>query len=406
MNIYQLSDNDKTFIKNHENDDLCRLSLQKHKFENSNIHFLIEQISARQHAKKKLPTWCNNYDLIFPPSIRVEQSSSELTADYKATLCGGDSLIDLTCGFGVDTFALSRKFRSVNCLDSNEALISIIKHNAEVLQLHHIEAINDNCVHYLENVNEKLFDWIFIDPSRRDDGGTRFSSIEDYSPNILEIKKLLFDKGNNIMIKLSPMLEIKQLLRFFPETNQIHIISIDNECKEILLMLRKDSCLQVEEIPFFCVNFDKKGTQLLQLSDGEEQKSRNHFKDDGLKEWENFYLYEPNSSIMKSGLYFSIADIFHVSKIHYNSHLYISSELVEQFPGRIFKIEKKFSDFRKDTLKSLINYSRKMNLTVRNFPMSVEQLRDRLQLKEGGDFYLFATTTAEGHTLILSKKIK
>lgn len=351
--------------------------------------FLAQQKEGRKTIVKKLPSWAENMSIIFPKKVSLEQCSSEITAKYKSKLLYGQSLVDLTGGFGVDCAFLSTNFSKVDYVEQNEELCKIAKHNFKVLGLD-IRVNNAESVVFLENMGKA--DSIYIDPARRDISGKKTADLSLCSPNLLEIRDILLEKCNTLLIKLSPMFDVSSALEVFPECKEIHVISVKNECKELLLLAEKGFCGDTE---IHCVDLGELGT-------------RSAFKGELIKEKEESisysapkaFLYEPNASIMKAGLYKTMAKRYNLQKLHPSTHLYTSDELIEDFPGRSFKIERVTKVQRKE-----IQEIEKANLSIRNFPGNVADLRKKLKLKDGGDTYMFACTIYDNSkVLIIGKK--
>lgn len=394
-----ISQNDQEFIKKHVKDKVSLLALSKHKYIVENWEYVLQQISARQKAEKRLPQWYQNYELIFPEGISMEQCSSEITAQYKASLCKGETLIDLTTGFGVDLLTMASQFENIYGCEPNEKLCQILKHNAHIFQLSKIKIFNTSAESFLKSEDCPNAEWIYIDPSRRNTQGERVELLQ-YSPNIFAIKQLLFQKAPKILIKLAPMLDIKLLIREFPETECVHIIAVENECKEILLEINSTNKTKTNR-KIITINFTKKGKETFSFLEQEEEiaplQTTNPKPND--------YLYEPNAAIMKSGGFKCIATRFDVKKIEKNSHLYISNKPCPEFPGRQFQIIQVIENFRKENLKRILP-QKAYNLTIRNFPETAETLKKRLKIHDGGDNFLFATTNKNGsYILLLCKKI-
>lgn len=314
-----------------------------------------------------------------------------MTARYKSSLLKGGSLIDLTGGFGIDCAFLAPNFKKVIYVEKQEELCGIAAHNFPLLGLNHVEIVNGDGVDFLKNTNR--VNCIFIDPARRDDKGGKTVAISDCMPDVKAMSSLLLDKADMIMIKLSPMLDLALALSDMPKTKAVHIVSVLNECKELLLVLASND---TESCKIHCVNLDRKGDmQCFDFTREEEQNVICDYASDMGK-----YLYEPNSSILKAGAYKSIAYKYGIKKLHPNSHLYASDQLITDFPGRIFICHSVFS-LNKREMKEHLSGISKANITVRNFPSSVSELRKRTKLNEGGDIYLFATTLADEKRVIL-----
>lgn len=272
-------------------------------------------------------------------------------------------------------------------------LCTIAAHNFPALDLNHISVRNDDGVAYLEAMSP--VDCIFLDPARRNEHGGKTVAISDCEPNVAELEGLLLSKANRIMIKLSPMLDLSQALKELPHTQEVHIISVNNECKELLLLLGQTA---PEEIPVHCVNLSTKGEQEKQLfvfTREQEQHSECSYTDTL-----GNYLYEPNASLLKAGAFRSIAAAYSVKKLHPNSHLYTSDTQIEGFPGRTFRIINRCS-LNKKEIKENLSDLKKANITVRNFPATVAELRKRIKLAEGGDTYLFASTLNDGQKILI-----
>lgn len=390
-----LSSNIKDFIEKHEHDDIYKLALQSKLYPDIDIPFAVSQISGRKIAKEKIPSWYKNQDILYPLHLSIEQSSSEQTALYKASLCEGDTMVDLTGGFGVDFFFISQKFRKAIYVEQQKELAEIVSHNTKVVRSNNTEIINADSVEYLSSMQP--VDFIYIDPARRSDSGKKTVRIEDCTPNILEIAGLLEEKSKFTMIKLSPMLDISLALQSLKNISDIHIVSVQNECKELLFVKKRDT-LSVVKIHAVNLQKDKKDIFSLTL---EEEKETDIIYTSEIKK----YLYEPNSSILKGGAYKSIAIAFGIEKFHPSSHLYTSDDLNTDFPGRIFEINNVCS-LNKKEIKKYLPYTTQANITTRNFPLSVKEIRKKTGLKEGGESYIFATTLAnEKKVLLICKKI-
>lgn len=377
--------------------------------------FLARQTEGRKIIANKLPSWAENMSILFPAKISLEQCSSEATALYKASLVSGESLVDLTGGFGVDCSFLSKNFTSVDYVEQNEELCQIAEHNFAALGLN-IRVNNAESVSFLADMPS--VDCIYIDPARRDVKGKKTADLSLCSPNLLEIRDILLDKCNTLLIKLSPMFDISSALEVFPECAEVHVVSVKNECKELLLLVKKGFCGEVEIV---CVDLDELGVRNFAVSESNVQFTEtlpNESKiAEGNEELEitsvasnlkkekgeiisysspKAYLYEPNASIMKAGLFKTVANRYNVQKLHPSTHLYTSEELVEDFPGRTFKIQRVTKVQKKE-----IPDIEKANLSTRNFPGNVADLRKKLKLKDGGDTYIFACTLHDNSKVLI-----
>ena len=366
--------------------------------------FLARQTEGRKIVANKLPSWAENMSILFPVKISLEQCSSEATAIYKAGLIRGESLVDLTGGFGVDCSFLSRNFTSVDYVEQNEELCQIAEHNFAALGLN-IRVNNAESVEFLKKM--PFVDCIYIDPARRDVKGKKTADLSLCSPNLLEIRDTLLEKCNTLLIKLSPMFDISSALEVFPECRQVHVVSVKNECKELLLLIEGGFCGETEIV---CVNLEELGISvqtsgepsLLELSRVKPEitsVASNLRKEKGeiiSYSLPKAYLYEPNASIMKAGLFKTVANKYNVQKLHPSTHLYTSEELVPNFPGRSFEI-KRVTKVQKKEIQDI----EKANLSMRNFPGNVAELRKKLKLKDGGDTYIFACTLNDNSKVLI-----
>lgn len=310
---------------------------------------------------------------------------------YKAGLVEGDSFADLTGGFGIDCSFLSRKFKQADYVERQAELCELARHNFPLLGLE-IGVHNEDGVAYLERM--KPVDCLFLDPARRDGHGGKTVAIADCEPDVAALEGLLCSKAKIVMIKLSPMLDLSLALKSMKKVSEVHIVSVNNECKELLLLLSESS-----EVRIVCVHLMNNGeTQRFTFTQEQERTS-----DCPLASEVENYLYEPNASLLKAGAYRCLTHVYPVRKLHVSSHLYTSTELVEDFPGRRFKVLGT-SGFGKKEMKTFLQGVEKANLTVRNFPSSVAELRKRLKLKEGGEDYLFATTLADESKVIIKEQ--
>lgn len=387
----KLTDATIKFIKKHQDDDPSKLALQAKKYPDVDMPFAITQIVGRKIAMEKISSWGNTDGLIYPRHLSLEQCSSEATARYKSSLVKGDILIDMTGGFGIDCAFLSANFQRAVYVERQQELCEIASSNFPLLGLQHIDVVNGDGVEYLSRV-EKV-DWLFIDPARRNEQGGKVVAIADCEPNVGEISELLVNKAQQVMIKLSPMLDLSLALHDLSFAREVHVVSVANECKELLVILRKEG--KSAEMPVHCVNILKNGEmQTYSFNKEEEQQGCEYAKQVGR------FLYEPNASILKAGAYKSIANRYQFKKLHPNSHLYTSDQLIVNFPGRKFECEAVFS-LNKKELKTNMENIKQANITVRNFPSSVAELRKRLKLSDGGDNYLFATTLMDEQKVLI-----
>jgi precorrin-6B methylase 2 len=389
------------FIREHADDDVRQLALRGTKDPEVNVAYALDQIAGRQKAKTKLPTWAAIDGIIYPPHLSMEQCSSEQTARYKASIAGkGELVVDLTAGFGVDMAFISQGFQQAVHVERQQPLCTISSENYKRLGLHHIDVVCGDGIDYLHSLDHA--DLIFLDPARRDEHGSRTYSIADCTPNVLEILDELLEKSDRVMLKLSPMLDWRKAVADLGnKVNAVHIVSVDNECKELLLILeKKENPLKV-----FCVNNESVFAFEEDYKSPTQKSGITNPLQQGLLSPTNLhFLFEPNASIMKAGCFEILEQRFGARQLDKNSHLFVSDADIPDFPGRRFIIEQTTTMNKHDLKEALAGIDR-ANITVRNFPMSVAELRKKLKLKDGGDVYVFATTVAEqGHQLLICRK--
>ncbi|VXB55378.1 SAM-dependent methyltransferase [Flavobacterium sp. 9AF] len=375
----------QNFINTNIEKDPSHLALLKSSFPIDHIT-IVNQIVSKQKARKKLPTWFKTKNILYPPKISIEQTSSEITAAYKASLVSGESLIDLTGGFGVDDFYFSKKITSVIHCEINAALSNLVQHNFEQFNSKNIVCLSGDSTTLLKEMN-KTFDWIYIDPSRRNDIKGKVFLLGDCEPNVPKNLSFYFLYTNKILIKTAPLLDIQSGLSELQFVKKIHIIAVENEVKEILWEIEKD---YKDLIIISCVNIEKGETDIINLS-----LKQNYIPTYSLPK---YFLYEPNSALLKSGYFNAISEIFKIHKLHQHSHLYTSEEKIDFF-GRTFKIDAIFPFQKKEIKKHLEN--QKMNITTRNFPLKVEEIRKKYKIKEGGSIFAFFTTDIENNKIVL-----
>ena len=381
----QLSAETIAFIEEHARADVRSLALQAKKYPGVDMAMAVVQIAGRQIAEAKIPSWYQVEGLLYPKHLSMEQCSSEATALYKMGLVEGETFADLTGGFGIDCSFLSCKFMQADYVERQAELCELAGHNFPLLGLN-IGVHNEDGVDYLKRMQP--VDCLYLDPARRDGHGGKTVAISDCEPDVSALEELLVEKAKTVMVKLSPMLDLSLALKSLKHVQEVHIVSVNNECKELLLLLQKgavssDIKIHCEHIVNSCEHQHYAFTLL-----------EEHTSECPLAEAVGAYLYEPNASILKAGAYRSLTQAYPVEKLHASSHLYTSAHFIENFPGRRFKVEA-VSGFGKKELKEFMQGMEKANLTIRNFPSSVAELRKRLKLKEGGEDYVFATTLAD-----------
>lgn len=401
------------FIRQHRSDDVRTLALQARRYPDVDMPAAITQISGWQTARIKLPAWAANESILYPAHLSLEQCSSEVTARYKAevigTLLKKDTLLknekqcatsvitltDLTGGFGIDCAFLAPLFGKVAYVERQEALCRIAAHNFPALGLHHIDVCHADSVCHLQAMEP--VDWIFIDPARRDGHGGKTVAIGDCEPDVSALEELLLQKAQRVLVKLSPMLDLALAMSDLKHVCQAHIVSVGNECKELLLVLDGNAAVPTDEVPIHCINFTADGNrQSLTFTRRQERECPSACTSE-IKG----YLYEPNASLLKAGAFRSICPLYKVEKLNPNSHLYTSDHLLPDFPGRKFRVTG-CCGFGKKEVKEMLGTEKRANLTVRNFPSTVTDLRKRLKLAEGGTTYLFATTLADERKVLIA----
>lgn len=437
------------FIRKHAQDDVRKLALKRPTNPNVDLKEALVQIEGYQTARKKLPLWAENPQLVYPPRISMEQCSSETTALYKQQvvrrllqgLSGPLSMADMTGGFGIDFSYLAPLFDRAYYIEQQEVLCRIAEHNLKVLGLEQAEVLHGDGV---KRMPEKApLTLVFIDPARRDQQGKKTVALSDCTPDLSAIQERIRSCSRFCMAKLSPMLDIHQALQELKGVSEVHVVSVDNECKELLLILASeetenttgfatakkrqetDGNLASEtdkteeavanklentstssiseqsnvkkpaETRIFCVNLQKGEQQIFEYTAQEEASAEAVYTDQP-----GAYLYEPNTSLLKAGAYKCLCARFGVRKLHPNSHLYTSDTLCADFPGRRFRVTGSRT-FSKQDLKQIARDIPQANITIRNFPSTVQELRKKLKIKEGGDRYLFATTLKNEQHIIL-----
>jgi hypothetical protein len=378
------------FIVDNLKSDITKLILKGSPFDEVSAQELANQIVAKQKSEQKLPTWFSAENIYYPPKISIEQTSSEITAAYKAKLVSGTSIIDITGGFGIDCYYFSKQFKQVTHCEISAELSTIVKHNYQQLNIKNIEIFSGDGITFLKNTNQ-IYDCIYIDPSRRNDAQGKVFLLNDCLPNVPENIDFLFTKTNQILIKNSPILDISSAISELKFVKEIHVIAVKNEVKEVLFVLEK--------------NYEKdvqiKTTNLL---NEDSQKFEFNLQDEATSNYHQplSYLYEPNAAILKSGGFHQISKQLNLFKIHPHSHLYTLEKLIN-FPGRCFKVIEVLN-YDKKKIKTLLSEN-KANITIRNFPKTVAQIRKETNLKDGGNNYLFFTTDEKNDLkVIICKK--
>ena len=387
MKLEILDSKIQEFINSNIGASVSKLALQKNPFPAVEWISIINQIAAKSKAKDKLPTWFSAQNIIYPSKISVEQTSSEKTALYKSSIVSGDNLIDLTGGFGIDDYYFSKKIKNVVHCEIDTELSNIVKHNSKQLNCNNITCYAEDSFKTLSKINI-TWNWIYIDPSRRSDTKGKVFMLKDCLPNVPENLDFYFEKSNSILIKTAPILDITAGINELNHIKSIHIVAVENEVKELLWELSKD---YQGNIDIKTVNILKEKTETFDfiLNEVQEQSSFS---------LPQKYLYEPNSAIMKSGGFDQVGIFYGLKKLHRHSHLYTSDEQ-KNFPGRIFEIKNHITYNKSDMKQYLEN--QKANITTRNFSDSVESIRKKWKIKDGGDLYCFFTTDENNNKIVL-----
>ncbi|MES2544278.1 MAG: class I SAM-dependent methyltransferase [Bacteroidota bacterium] len=386
MNSTLLHTEIQKYINANLESDIVKLALQKNPFQEIDWTIILNQIAAKTKAKTKLPTFFKTENIIYPSKISVEQTSSEKTAEYKSTIVSGENLIDLTGGFGVDDFYFSKKINQVIHCEINAELSEIVKHNFEVLKVGNVEFFSGDSLVFLESTVRKM-DWIYIDPSRRNEAKGKVFMLKDCLPNVPELLEFYFSKTDSILIKTAPILDISAGLLELTNVKAIHIVAVDNEVKELLWELSKNF---VENPIIKTINITKDKYENFEFGLNGSKKV-----DFALPKK---YLFEPNSAIMKSGGFDEVSSCFNIAKLHPHSHLYTANEVID-FPGRVFEIQN-IIGYNKTEMKSFFE-NKKANITTRNFPDSVDAIRKKWKIKDGGNHYSFFTTDMNNRKIVL-----
>ena len=412
----------QAFVADHRADDVRLLAFMADKYPEVDMPWALQQIAGWQMARRKLPSWVAVEGMVYPPHLSMEQCSSEQTAKMKTNFPFSKDdglLIDLTGGFGVDFSFMAQGFKRAVYVERQEDLCAIARHNFHLLGLHQAEVVCGDGVEYLHQLQEHA-SVIYLDPARRNEHGGKTYAISDCTPDVVALREELLKKADFIVVKLSPMLDWREAVRQLPaQYTEVRIVSTGGECKELLLVL---SDKMKAPLRLVCIN-DEELFSIDNLPLGPQGRlPKQEFTVDNLGqqiEFVNFdklilalgqavncYLYEPNASIMKAGCFAELCERFGVKVIAENSHLFVSPDFIENFPGRKFQIFS-ISSMNKKSLRQALQGIDRANISVRNFPLSAEQLRQRLHLKDGGEIYIFGTTTHEGeHVVLVCKKTK
>ncbi|EJL70490.1 class I SAM-dependent methyltransferase [Chryseobacterium populi] len=371
----------QNYINANLNTDLHALLLKKSPFPEVSMLEIVQQIKGKQVAQRKFPFLLKE-GIIFPPQLSLEQSSSEKTAGYKSEILKGKRFIDLTSGFGIDAYYLSRNFEEITLIEQNPDLLEIVRHNWHVLEKK-AEFINQKLEDFLDR-NEETFDVIYLDPARRDQQKNKVFLLEDLSPNILEIREKLLSISKEVVIKLSPLIDLKYLVSVLPGIFRIDIVALKNDVKEVIVFLNNENS---ENISCNCVNLES-GEPNFTFLFGDEENAKAEYS-----EPERF-IYIPNHAILKAGVFNLISEKMNVKKLHPNSHLYTFNEKINDFPGRIIEME--------EIDNKQIKKKEQFNIISKNYPLKPEEIKKKYNIKDGGEKYLIFTQSKKGKIILKS----
>lgn len=382
------------FISEHAEEDIGQLSLSTAKQGAINRVLALSQIEGRKKIREKIPSFYTTKGLFYPPRLSIEQTSSEITARYKSSLCQGKRLIDLTGGFGADIFFLSEHFEESFYVERDPDLCRIAAHNFHVLNKPEIRIFCSDAQDFITR-EEAQADWIYIDPARRNKAGRKTAALADCEPNLKELFPLLLQRSEKILMKLSPMIDISAVCRELPGIAQAHVLALNNECKELLFVAEREAS---SELRIFTRNFKKNGDcQSFDFVQDQEKKAQ--YKE---AKQVGSYLYEANTAIIKSGAFRLISESYNLEKLHKHTHLYTSDKLIKNFPGRSFEVKALHGSSKQD--RKELNALSRANVCVRNYPLSADELQKKLKILPGGEHFLFACTLLDESKVIIECK--
>jgi len=371
----------QNYINANLNTDLHSLLLKKSPFPEVSMQEIVQQIKGKQTAQKKFPFLLKE-GIIFPPQLNLEQASSEKTAEYKSQILKGKKFIDLTSGFGIDAYYLSKNFEEVTLVEQNSELLKIVEHNWNILD-RKASFVNQNLEDFLTH-NKEHFDVIYLDPARRDQNKNKVFLLEDLSPDILQIKEKLLSTADQVIIKLSPLIDLKYLVSALPEIFRIEIIAVRNDVKEVIIFLSNE---KKNEIAVTCANLES-GESVFTFKFWEEENSAAAYSDP------EEFIYIPNNSILKAGVFNLISERYKLKKLHPNTHIYTSEQKNTDFPGRILQMESIES--------KQIKKKEQFNIITKNYPLKPEDIKKKYGIKDGGKNYLIFTQSKKGKIILKS----
>ena len=375
----------QNFINQNIDADINKLLLKKSPFPDVTIQEMVQQIKGKKVAQKKFPFLLKD-NLVFPPNLNLEQASSQSTAEYKAKNLKGKSFLDLTSGFGIDAFFLSQNFEEVTLVEQNLELIKIVQHNWKALN-RKANFINQNLEEFLD-INKEKFDVIYLDPARRNQHNKKKFLLEDLSPNLLEIEEKLSLISDKIIVKLSPLIDISYSISELRNINEIKIIAVRNEVKELVLIIKiQETRTEISDVKITCINLESDEPEF-SFYFNEEKSATSEFSE-SLN-----YLYIPNNSILKAGAFNIISEKFALMKLHPNTHFYASKHKITNFPGRVLEVEKiDGKDLKKND---------QFNIISKNYPLKPDEIKKKYKLKDGGNRYLIFTQSIGGKEILRS----
>lgn len=391
MNKAILNEDVQSFLAKNETTSPAALALKKSPFDTITASELAQQLDGRLRCKYKLPLWYNTPGIYFPPKLAIEQCSSATAAQYKASLLPDHTkIIDITGGMGVDSYYFSTRAETVSYCERNPELAAIVKHNATVLHAPNLTCFAGDGISYIINEPNDTFDVIYIDPSRRK-AGQKVYRLQDCEPDIDELQHVLMEKAATVIVKVAPMLDISAVIGQLKHIYQIHIVSVDNDCKELLFILKRDFN-GIPDITAIDINSNAGEYHPFCFTLHEEQQANVIF---GHPEQ---FLYAPHAAAMKSGAYKLFSSRFGLKKLHSNTHLYTSEQHITNFPGNIFNIHETipYSIFKKE--KNRIAG----NVVTRNFPLKADELRKKHRIKEHKHHFLFFCIDVDDKHIVIS----
>lgn len=363
--------------------DLHSLLLKKSPFSEVSMQEMVQQIKGKKVAHRKFPFLLKE-NIVFPPNLNLEQASSQSTAEFKAENLNGKKFLDLTCGFGIDAYFLSQNFEEITLVEKNPELLDLVKHNWEILNKK-ATFVNENLEHFLAK-NSESFDVIYLDPARRDSEKNKKFLLEDLSPNLLEIQDQLLEISSQIIIKLSPLIDISYLISVLKDVAKIQIIAVRNEVKELIVFLEK--ARKGDDVEISCINLESDDAEFA-FQFKEEKTAVSAFSEP------QQFLYIPNNAVLKSGAFNLISQFFNGKKLHPNTHFYTSDKRIERFPGRILEINMIDSKH--------IRKGEKYNIISKNYPLSPDEIKKKYKILDGGNCYLIFTQTQNRKIILKSQ---